>query len=326
MKKCSREEGVIEEAVMEEKHSNVNSQSGILEVVMNEEQLIEKISEDFGIPKDRIKKDYLLAFLDFLGENGAKIHISFGEGRTLKQKEVAKVSKILPKFLPTPQNREKTPQNREKPQDREKRLTFFHRLKRILDDKLATDEELAADEEQAEFLAELRNILEEQITIEEHTTDEEQIVYPLILKVPPEKAYYIKVESVVWTLAGLFLDILITKGAATAALTMVGKVRQCISKLEVEKGELCILRRVELARKRGYLTTGKLPRKKGYVTAEEVYYDMSKSRCMETYLCKFRNKKTCKCMITIGDIIQVLKKLESIGAVSRDGEYWRACL
>ena len=122
--------------------------------------------------------------------------------------------------------------------------------------------------------------------------------------------YTINVKKFVWTLAGVLLDLYITKGLATGVLTAFGVVGQCIAKLIKENGEICVYK--ELWRK-------------GTKTMEEIYNSLIGKDCpFKDFACTYRNESGF-CIISTEDIKEDLRRMKESGVVTETKDKkWKA--
>lgn len=125
--------------------------------------------------------------------------------------------------------------------------------------------------------------------------------------------YFISVKASLWIAMGLLADILATRGAVSAALAAVRKIRPCFGKLDVEHGELCIYRELYKAQKSGLEST-----------INSLLDRLAGKECYEPFSCTYRNAETHRCEITSKAIDENLKRMKEIGATTNKREYWKA--
>ena len=122
--------------------------------------------------------------------------------------------------------------------------------------------------------------------------------------------YTINVKRFIWTLAGLLLDLYVTKGLATGTLSVFGVTGQCITKLIKENGEVCVYK--ELWRK-------------GTKTIKQINNSLRRKDCLfKDFACTYRNESGI-CIISKEDIQENLRRMQERQVVTgtRDKK-WKA--
>lgn len=132
----------------------------------------------------------------------------------------------------------------------------------------------------------------------------------IIALMVPVIYYTINVKKFVWTLAGVLLDLYITKGLVTGALTVFGVAGQCIAKLIKENGEVCVYK--ELWRR-------------GTKTMKEIYNSLRGKDCpFKDFACTYRNESGF-CIISKEDIQEDLRRMKESAVVTETrGKKWKA--
>ena len=132
----------------------------------------------------------------------------------------------------------------------------------------------------------------------------------IIALMVPVIYYTINVKKFVWTLAGVLLDLYITKGLATGTLTVFGVAGQSIAKIIKENGEVCVYK--ELWRR-------------GTKTLKEISSSLRGKECpFKDFACTYRNESGF-CIISKEDIQKDLRRMKENGVVAETKhKKWKA--
>lgn len=182
-----------------------------------------------------------------------------------------------------------------------------------LKEKLAKDFNILSGDIPDEFLEFMEKVVKMRNSPDEYIQTRMEIPQSLpntLQFLIPRIYYHINIKKATWTMFGLILDLLLTKGVALTALALLGVTGQAIGKIEIENGEIC-----------NYYQVCALKHKE--FKEEDIFNRISDRDCpYPDFECVY--KRNDKCSIKISGLKRNFDRLREIGAISKTkSNKWR---